>query len=312
MGGGTRPPSLSPSPPCPTPITHTHPLPFRILTHNIRYATTSPFPGEELWPVRKPKLCAQLRYHTRHLPTSIIFLQEVLSPQLADIHSSLLSSSRKVAWNYVGVGRDDGDWKGEFSPIFFRMDVWYAVPGSMETVWLNETGEVGRRGWDAASVRILTTVVLAHLSTEKRVLLLNTHLDDQGTLSRSESAKILLRECKARRERWDVDAVVLGGDLNSETNGDAYPVIANFGESGVVDARMLVSGEQVYGEENTFTGFDGEGDGDGVKRIDFLFVGTKENSDFRTGERGYAVLPNRFEDGVYLSDHRAVVVDLVI
>lgn len=27
---------------------------------------------------------------------------------------------------------------------------------------------------------------------------------------------------------------------------------------------------------------------------------------------GYAVLPNRFEDGVYVSDHRAVVGDLVL
>jgi hypothetical protein len=106
--------------------------------------------------------------------------------------------------------------------------------------------------------------------------------------------------------------VVLGGDLNSEVDGDAYPIIANFGESGVVDVRMLAGEEQVYGEENTFTGFDGRGDGDGLKRIDFLFLGTKEGNDFDPNMPGYAVLPNRFEDGVYLSDHRAVVADLAI
>jgi hypothetical protein len=27
---------------------------------------------------------------------------------------------------------------------------------------------------------------------------------------------------------------------------------------------------------------------------------------------GYSVLPNRFDDGVYYSDHRAVVVDTVL
>lgn len=141
---------------------------------------------------------------------------------------------------------------------------------------------------------------------------MNTHLDDQGTRSRTESAEIILKECAARGKRWDVDAVVVGGDLNSEVDGDAYPAIANFERSGVVDVSMLVSGEQVYGEENTFTGFDGMGDGDGLKRIDFLFLGTKKEDDFGREGAGYAVVPNRFENGVYLSDHRAVLVDLII
>jgi endonuclease/exonuclease/phosphatase family metal-dependent hydrolase len=221
-------------------------------------------------------------------------------------------------WDYLGVGRDDGCEAGEFSPIFFKRDVWRKMTGSEETVWLNETGEVGKKGWDAGSVRILVCVVLEDVDVRrgkkgKRVLLMNTHLDDQGRRSREESARIILRELKDRSERWDVDAVVLGGDFNSETDGDAYPIIANFEESGVVDVRMLAEGEQVYGEENTFTGFDGRGDGEELKRIDFLFLGTrKEDNFFDLNTPAYAVLPNRFEDGVYLSDHRAVVADLVI
>ena len=63
-------------------------------------------------------------------------------------------------WDYVGVGRDDGCEAGEFSPIFYQGDVWRKMTGSEETVWLNETGKVGKKGWDAGSVRILTTVVL--------------------------------------------------------------------------------------------------------------------------------------------------------
>jgi len=158
-------------------------------------------------------------------------------------------------------------------------------------------------------VRILVTVVLDHISTRRRVLFLNTHLDDQGTKSRQESAKIILKQCMARREKYDVDAVVLGGDLNSEADGDAYPVIANFAESGVVDIRMLANGEEVYGEESTFTDF--SDDAKNFKRIDFLFLGSKKDN-LNPNVPAYAVLPNRFEDGVYLSDHRAVVADLVI
>ena len=327
MGGGTNSP-----PPTVTKEKLTSqaplllPLPLRILTHNIRYATTSPFPGEKLWVIRKPKLLSQLHYHTRHLAHSVIFLQEVLDRQRIDILDSLNSDSFRTApsekgsWEYVGVGRDDGVSAGEFSPILFRGDVWMKVEGSESTVWLNEDGRVGGKGWDAASVRILTTVVLecdmgGNGKTKKRVLLMNTHLDDQGRKSREESARILLTECRARRERWDVDAVVLGGDLNSEAGGDAYTILAKYEESGVVDVRMLAAKngeEQVYGEENTFTGFDGKGDGEGVKRIDFLFLGMKEGEDLDLSATAYAVLPNRFEDGVYLSDHRAVVADLVI
>ena len=308
MGGGTTLPSHTPrNPPKPRLESVVN---LRVITHNIRYATASPFKGEELWEVRKPKLCAQLLYHIRpSLVSSIIFLQEVLYDQFKDIHRSLFEHSCNY-WTGLGRGRDDGKRGGEFSPIIFNMYVWEIVDESNETIWLNETGEVGKKGWDAASVRIVTTVVLQHCASGKRVLLMNTHLDDQGSISRTESAKILVKECQARRKKFDVDAAVLGGDLNSETNGDAYPVIANFEESRVVDVRILATGEDVYGEENTFTGFDGHGDGENLKRIDFLFMGTKKEND--SGVPAYAVLPNRFEDGVYLSDHRAVVADFII
>jgi hypothetical protein len=305
MGGGTNPPSPS------TEVTSSsQALSFRVLTHNIRYATTSPFKGEEPWEVRKPKICAQLLYHTRHDSTGVIFLQEVLVNQFQDIYGSLIA--RNPSWVILGRGRDDGASAGEFSPICFRLDGWSRITGSDETIWLNETGEVGRTGWDAASVRIVQTVVLECLVTGKRVLFMNTHLDDQGARSREESAKIILEECEKRRKLYDVDAVVLGGDLNSEPNGDAYPIIANYEKSGVVDVRMLANGEEVYGDENTFTGFNGHGDGEQLKRIDFLFLGTKKEDEFNPHVPAYAVLPNRFEDGVYLSDHRAVVADLEI
>lgn len=301
MGGGTVEPHLKND-------AASRALSFRVLTHNIRYATTSPFKGEEFWKVRKPKLCAQLLYHTRHGPSSVIFMQEVLVNQFQDIYRSL--SARDPSWVMLGRGRDDGVDAGEFSPICFRIDAWRMITESNETVWLNETGAVGKKGWDAASVRILQTVVLESITTRKKILFMNTHLDDQGMKSRSESAKIILEECKKRRKQYDVDAVVLGGDLNSQANGDAYPIIANYEESGVADIRMLASGEEVYGEESTFTGFDGNEEK--LKRIDFLFLGTKKEDDFSRYAPAYAVLPNKFEDGVHLSDHRAVVADLVI
>ena len=42
------------------------PLPIRLLTHNIRYATNSPFKGEEKWGVRKSRLINELSFNTAH------------------------------------------------------------------------------------------------------------------------------------------------------------------------------------------------------------------------------------------------------
>lgn len=91
------------------------PLPIRLLTHNIRYATHTPFKGEEKWGVRRSRLINELSFNTAHCEESFICLQEVLHQQLVDILSGL--NSKKKAWDFVGVGRDDGKKAGEYSPI---------------------------------------------------------------------------------------------------------------------------------------------------------------------------------------------------
>lgn len=222
----------------------------------------------------------------------------------------------------------------------------------------------------------------------RRILILNTHLDDQGRISRVESAKLILHFARQIRHDWAVDGVVLAGDLNSEATSStttttnnktlttnthtdspppssqdredesrAKPVkqdqdqedawsILNAPDSGMRDLRSLVPQKERYGHEMTFTGFNGHGDEEGrCTRIDFVHVGisngTGRGEDNRDGDartfkakeispsgeeedkeeerspwllqvEGYAVLPNVFDDGIYISDHRAVVGDLVL
>jgi hypothetical protein len=117
-------------------------LPIRLLSHNIRYATTSPFKGEELWTVRAPRILNELRYNTLYTPESFICLQEVLNNQIVDIDNGLNANDK---WSYIGVGRDDGKRAGEYSPIFYRPDVWKLL--SNETKWLSETPDVPSKGW---------------------------------------------------------------------------------------------------------------------------------------------------------------------
>ncbi|KAK2808047.1 hypothetical protein FQN50_005129 [Emmonsiellopsis sp. PD_5] len=307
------------------------PLPLRILTHNIRYATSAPFKGELPWAQRKQHLINELLYHSRHIPETLLCLQEVLHIQLQDILAGLNHPNpnpnpkeETEEWTSIGLGRSDGHRAGEYSPILYRPAI-YSLTHS-ETLWLSQTPHTPSRGWDAASIRIVTIALLTHRVSRKGVLVLSTHLDDQGARSRYEAAKLIVRVIReylgggeGGRWRGCIDGVVLAGDFNSEVNQEAYRVFTAEG-SGLVDARERVGEGARYGNEITFTGFGFEGEP--RTRIDYVMLGMGGEKNEEKGEekgegemlpwdvKGYAVLPNRFDDGVYNSDHRAVVVDV--
>lgn len=275
-------------------------LPIRLITHNIRYATTSPFTGEKPWATRKPLLLNELKYNTLYNSESFICLQEVLHNQLVDIMSGLGDE-----WDYIGVGRDDGKQAGEYSPIIYRKAIWNVE--KWKTVWLSETPDVPGKGWDAASVRIVTVGTFVHQASKKNVVGMCTHFDDQGSKSRTESAKLILKvidDVTASNSSAKRLPVFLGGDLNSETSGSAYQIL-NAKNSSIQDVKDLSKWK--YGDKNTFTGFQ---DSTAKTEIDHVFVGPRDTSDWEV--IGYAVLENKFEDGVYNSDHRAVVGDVVL
>ena len=276
------------------------PVNIRVLTHNIRYATGSPFKGEERWPIRCPRLCSELVFNSI-TPATFICLQEVLHNQLIDILATLNQSADLGGeWKYIGVGRDDGKEAGEYSPIFYRPAVWELK--TWTTCWLSETPSVPSKGWDAASTRIATIGQFIHHRSGKLVTAVSTHLDDQGVKSRKESAKLILRVLDVEAKSTRPAAVLLAGDFNSTPDDEAYLVVTA-AESGMADVKDMIPKRQRYGNELTFTGFHHESD---PKRIDFIFSRKKDKIKYGT----YAVLANRFDDGVCSSDHRACVADL--
>lgn len=274
-------------------------LSVRLLTHNIRYAISVPFVGEKPWADRKPLIVNELKHNTQYNPESFICLQEALNNQVIDIMSELGSE-----WSYIGVGRDDGKQKGEYSPIIFRKAVWEVE--SWKTVWLNEDGSVGKKGWDAGSIRIVTVGHFKHVASKKLVLGLCTHFDNSGAISRRESAKIVLKlvQTEASLNSTSSPSIpyFLAGDLNSETSDDAYKLLNNQ-TSPFQDSKELSKWQ--YGNRYTYTAFDDKS----LSLIDFIFVG-RGGADWNVD--GYSVLANKFDSGVYNSDHRAVVVDAVL
>ncbi|KAL8944624.1 MAG: hypothetical protein Q9216_000321 [Gyalolechia sp. 2 TL-2023] len=276
------------------------PLPIRLLTHNVRYATDSPFVGEEVWEVRKPRIINELRFTTAHCDESFICLQEVLHHQLTDILTGL-NSEEKGEWDYVGVGRDDGLSAGEFSPILFRPSVWDLV--TRDTLWLSPTPRVPSKGWDAACNRILTIAVFRHHHSKKKLVAMNTHLDHRGPDSRLEAANMILEQI-TERSIHGMLPVFLAGDFNSQSNDGGYLKLTSQ-DSPMEDLYTISHSKEKYGHYYTFTGFGN----DEPTRIDFLFTNQKV---YPWLVQSYAVLENKFDDGVYASDHRTVSADVVI
>lgn len=282
-------------------------IPFRIITFNIRYATPQPVPGEAPWATRCPKLANQLRFLVAGHPATFLCLQEALANQVSDIKGELGGS-----WGYIGVGRDDGVAEGEFSPVFYDADVWTCERS--KTYWLSQTPELpGSRGWDAVLPRIVTMGLFRHRQTAARVVVLSTHFDHRGIKAREESASLILRLTDAwvgkssdeDRSHQGKPPVFLGGDFNSTPSDKAY-LTMTAPKTGMTDISTLIPKERRYGNELTYSSF-GE-NGEVPKRIDFLFVKDTSGIKFLT----FGVLANRFDDGIFLSDHRATVSDMEI
>ncbi|CAK7243104.1 MAG: hypothetical protein STHCBS139747_004612 [Sporothrix thermara] len=311
-------------------------LQVRIMTYNIRFANPNPVQGEEPWEVRCPKLCSQIRFATSGLAAVFVCLQEVLHRQLVNIMDELTSYGEGEHWSYIGRGREDGEEDGEYSPILYRTNTWACERKG--TFWLSDKPDVPSVGWDAALKRIVTMGQFKHHVTGIRVIAMNTHFDHRGKVARMQSARLIVALSKQWRDSLaETDTqddrlhepgtlddpyvpIFLAGDFNSREDDGAYKAIT--APDAMVDLRSLLPDAKHYGyTKNTYTSF-GE-PGEVPKRIDFLFVddfslnehrrrATPDATKGKVEARTFAVLPNRFDDGVFLSDHRPVVSDVMI
>lgn len=269
-------------------------LPLRIISFNIRYAATSLEANEKPWSTRRPLLINQLSGQAAEASTTVIGLQEVLNNQLTDIKSGLGSQ-----WAHIGVGRDDGATKGEYSPILYRTDVLRVLYS--EVKWLSPTPDVVSFGWGAGSRRVVTIGVFEHIATGKRFIHANTHLDNVSSQARSEGIKVVVSRMKAVQQTYGELPVSLTGDFNSAPNGDAYSTLV--GLNYVEDLWDLAP--HIGTNQLTYTGFSQTGQ----SRIDYIWIGPKSLRPYTA--QAIEIVGN-YVDGVFVSDHRMVVGDVVV
>lgn len=297
---------------------HSSSIPIRVLTHNIR---TKSFPHgqEEAWKIRKDYIINELHFNTISNQESIICLQEALYAQLDDILAGLnsLPGRENASWTYVGSGRWGGR-LGEHSPILYRPAIWDAEYST--TRWLSDTPSIPSPSWGTWYNRIATCAIFRHRATNRRILSMNTHLDDSSITSRYKGALLI----KEWADEWLSDpkwlgaigGVILTGDFNTEShsNGDAYGVLT--APDAFSDTSAHVDRNRRYGNVNSWTDFNDDRDDDAL--YDYILVGPVREGMIPWNVQTYGVLFNKFENGdtssdekyVFSSDHRSVVADV--
>ncbi|MDW3646922.1 MAG: endonuclease/exonuclease/phosphatase family protein [Bacteroidia bacterium] len=248
------------------------------MTYNLRY--DNPNDGENRWDLRKEFLRDQLKF----FEPDVMGIQEGLKHQLDYLNIEL------DAYTYIGVGRDDGKEKGEYTAIFYKEDELGLIKES--TFWLSENPEEISVGWDAALERICTYALFEEKASGKKFYVFNTHFDHRGEKARRKSAQLILKQIKALNvENFPV---VLMGDLNLTPDTKAIKSIANKLDDSRHAARIA------FGPDATFTGFDFSKAPQ--RRIDYIFT-----SPANMEVKKYAVLTDS-RDQKYPSDHFPVYI----
>ncbi len=263
---------------------------LHVMSFNIRYGTADD--GPDRWENRRQQVCELIERNK----CDLIGLQEALRFQIDAIRETL------PVYAEVGVGREDGKTKGEYSGILYRAD--RLLLAEAGTFWLSDTPEVpGSMTWGNKITRVCTWGRFIHKPSGKAFYHFNTHFDHQSQPSREQAAVLLAQRIRGRKHS---DPVIVSGDFNA---GESNPAVRYLkgdldldGKTPIpfVDSFRLLHPEAT--EVGTFHAFKGTRSGE---KIDYIFV-----------QPGAEVLEARIlhdnVDDRYPSDHYPITTRLIL
>ena len=240
-----------------------------VCSYNIRLKVSSDSVNGNVWGKRCQVMCDQLNF----MSPDIFGTQEVLHVQLLDM------LDRLDGYDYIGVGRDDGNTGGEYAAIFYKTDRLRLL--DYGNFWLNETPDRPGLGWDAACIRICTWGKFASQTAtdDEAFYFFNLHMDHVGVVARREAAKLIVSKV---REIAQGAPVIVTGDFNVDQNDEIYSI---FTQSALLKDSYLASRIR-FAENGTFNSFDTDLYTD--SRIDHIFVSPSISVD------AYGILTNSY------------------
>ncbi len=252
-----------------------------VMSYNIRY--DNKWDKENSWDTRKESI---VRIFEKYSP-SFIGTQEGLAHQIDYMDSAL------TGYDYIGVGREDGEKKGEFCAIFYESDTYKIIESS--TFWLSDNPENVSIGWDAALERICTYGLFEHKQSKNQIWVFNTHFDHMGEIARRKSSELILARINDLNNFSE--PIILMGDFNSLPNSrPVHTILKEFKDA------FNISLNKPKGPKGTYNGFNE--DQLIEKRIDYIYV---KNIDVHSHEH----IDDRLDNSNHISDHLPVMVDII-
>lgn len=192
----------------------------------------------------------------------------------------------------VGFGRES-DFGGESNCVAYLKDR-YRLFG-LDQFWLSPTPYMpGTRFAEQSSCpRICISVILKHCDRFLPFRVYNTHLDHISENARMQGISQILERIKTDNEKWPLNTI-LTGDMNAEPDTQVISQILSFSAFPLKDTTAAI--------KNTFHDF---GKLTRDCKIDYIF--TDECS-----ENSSPYIWDDYTDGLFLSDHYPVAVDIYL
>lgn len=265
-------------------------LELKAMSFNLRYGTADD--GDNAWALRQD---LTFDVFTRQ-DADVIGIQEGLDQQLKDIDAAVSGYAR------LGVGRNDGKTKGEYSAIYYRSSR-FDVEAS-GTFWFSDTPEViGSMTWGNELPRICTWAHFIDKATGYGFYHFNVHLDAYVQAAREKSVVLLMQRVVARPVA--TDPAIVTGDFNAGEDNLASRYMRGAGAiEGQESPLPLVDSFRVLfpNETEVLTAHGFKGGTKGAK-IDYVYL--------LPGTTALAAEIDRTHDGVrYPSDHYPVAATL--
>lgn len=250
---------------------------LKVISFNIRQSQSfkpdgRPVDGTNAWMFRYG---ATIEMMEKELP-DVMGVQEMCQDQ-----KELIFEHFNGKYKYVGVGRDDGRKKGEIMAIWYNPKT--VAVAKWGTFWLSETPSKPTKGWDAACFRTATWAIIHHKPSGHSFLMINTHLDHEGSLAREESLKLILAKVQEINKKGL--PVVLTGDFNATLDSD---LIQEFN-------THYTQARQAAQNTDFLASFNGWGKKSSI--IDYIYY-----SGF-AGCQEFKTLTKKYADKPFISDH---------
>ncbi|KAK9462598.1 Endonuclease/exonuclease/phosphatase [Lipomyces oligophaga] len=271
---------------------------------------------EQAWSTRRVGVASNIEF----LSPEVLCMQEALHRQVVDLAGMM------PQYDWIGVGRDDGNQSGEYSTIFYDPDS--VSLDSWSYFWLASNYTSPTKYPGAGSIRIATVGRFKSIASGTQFSAICTHWDDQSDDARKYAGSMIRYRGAYETANWG--PVMLFGDFNSQSSGDdsgGYKIITGAEDMETLDSSFLTAFESSLsdsfyfedllkltavqnrsGNHATFQGFKEETDTSAFTRIDFIMTG----NDAGIQPKRYRVEEMFFDDSYHESDHRPVIADVKV